>query len=96
MGADFESLIGGGGNVRGYFAMAVSFPTPYWLLVPASKLVRRRTAARRALLEALGDRECAAAWTREYTTLLQESCREIRRSSFRSLVEAALDGRRPQ
>ena len=92
---DFEALIAGG-HVTGYFAVAVSFPVPYWLLVPATKLVRRRTAARRALLEALGDREYAETWTREYTMLLQESCRDIRRSSFRSLVEAALAGRRPQ
>ena len=92
---DFEALVAGG-NTTGYFAMAASFPVPYWLLVPASKLVRRRTRARRALLEALGDGDFAEMWTRAYTALLHESCREIRRSSFRSLVEAALAGRGPQ
>ena len=91
---DFDALIGGSDMV-GYFALAVSFPRPYWVLVPASKLVRRRTPGGRALLEALCDREYSEAWTREYAALLQESCREIRRASFGHLVDAALAGRRP-
>lgn len=90
--ADFDALLDGP-EVLGFFALAVSFPMPYWVVVPASKLARRRTAGRRALLEALGDREYSAAWTAEYAALLQKSCREIKRASFRHLVEAALAGR---
>ena len=91
--ADFSGLISGP-NVVGYFALAVSFPRPYWVLVPASKLVRRNMPSGNALLEALSDREYSAAWTHEHTGLLQESCRKIRQASFNYLTQMALVGRR--
>ena len=91
--ADFGALISGP-NVVGYFALAVSFPRPYWVLVPASKLFRRSVPSGNALLEALSDREYSAAWTREHTGLLQGSCREIRQASFNHLTQMALAGRR--
>ena len=78
----------------GYFALAVSFPMPYWVLVPASKLSRRNMPSGNALLEALSNREYSEAWTREYEALLQRSCREVRQASFSHLVELALAGRK--
>lgn len=92
--ADFGALINNNSNAVGYFALAVSFPMPYWVLVPASKLIRRNLPSGNALLEALSNREYSEAWTQEYTALLQGSCREIRQASFKSLVQMALAGRR--
>ena len=90
---DFSALTAGP-HVAGYFALAVSFPLPYWVIVPADRLIRRNRPAGNALLEALSDKEHSDAWTREYTALLRESCREIRRASFGHLVRMALAGRR--
>lgn len=91
--ADFDGLIGGP-DVAGYFALAISFPMPYWVLVPVSKLIRRDKPIGNALLEALSDREYSEEWTQEYKTLLQGSCREIRQASFNDLVKLALAGHR--
>ena len=90
---DFDSLIRGP-RVAGYFALAVNSPWPYWVVVPASELVHRKRPVGNAVLEALSDIEYSAAWTDEYTRLLQGSCREIRRASFARLRQMALDGHR--
>ena len=89
--ADFESLVGRP-NLNGYYALAVSFPTPYWVLVPASKLVDRKLPSVNALLEALSDKEYSDEWTREYQWLLQNACRQIRLRSFHQLSQMALAG----
>lgn len=91
--ADFDSLVGGP-NLTGYYALAVSFPTPYWVLVPASKLVDRKLPSSNALLEALSDKEYSEEWTREYIWLLQNACRQIRLASFHQLSQMALEGHR--
>ena len=90
--SDFEGLIGGG--AVGYFALAASFPRPYWLLVPARRLVRRNSPAGNALLQALSDKEFSSDWTREYLVLLDRSCRQILDRSFDQLVRRAKAGRR--
>ena len=77
----------------GYYALAISFPTPYWVLVPATKLVGRKLASANILLEALSDKEYSAEWTREYTRLLQNACRQIRLSTFHQLSEMAKETR---
>ena len=89
--ADFKSLISGP-NVIGYYALAVSFPTPYWVLVPASRLFDRNLPAANVLLEALSDRQYSAEWTREYRRLLHGACRQIRLASFNDLSRMALAG----
>ena len=90
--ADVAGLVGGQGVV-GYFALAVSFPKPYWLLVPAAALDRRRTASGNALLGALSDKELSKAWTQVHFGLLEESGRVIRERSFEHLAQLALTGR---
>lgn len=90
--ADFGALISGP-NVIGYYALAVSFPTPYWILVPASKLAGRRLPSTNILLEALSDKEYSAEWTREHVRLLEGACRQIRLGSFDDLSQMALTGR---
>lgn len=77
----------------GYYALAISFPTPYWILVPASKLYGRRHPSTNILLEALSDKAYSAKWTTEYLRLLNDSCRQISHASFNILSEMALDGR---
>lgn len=52
--SDFAGLIGEGS--RGYFALSVSFPQPYWVLVPAQRLARRGSPSGNAVLEALSVR----------------------------------------
>ena len=47
---DFAGLISPG--IVGYYALAVSFPRPYWVLVPAQNLVCRKGPAGHALLKA--------------------------------------------
>ena len=89
--SDFEGLIGAG--VVGYFALAVSFPRPYWVLVPARRLVRRDSPAGNALLEALSDKAFSSDWTREYLSLIGRSCHEVLARSFDQLVRRATDGR---
>ena len=88
---DFDSLIGVSGAV-GYYALAVSFPTPYWILVPAKRLISRKPSSN-VLLEALSDKDFSDAWTYEYVNLLNEECRRVRRLSFGALCERALVGR---
>lgn len=89
--ADFNSLVGVP-DVVGYFALAISFPTPRWVLVPAERLIGRKPSSN-VLLEALSDRDFSNEWTREYIDLLNEECRRVRQSSFSALCERALEGR---
>ena len=89
--ADFAGLVGGQGVV-GYFALAVSFPKAYWVLVPTAALDRRRTASGNALLEALSDKELSKAWTQAHFALLEESGRVIRKRPFEHLAQLALTG----
>ena len=91
-GADLASLTEVP-NVIGYYALAISFPTPYWVLVPVSKLTGRDHPSPNILLEALSDKEYSAEWTREYIELLQDACRQIRLASFGDLSRMALSGR---
>ena len=88
---DFASLIKVSGAI-GYFALAISFPTPRWILVPAQRLVGRKPSSN-VLLEALSDRDFSEAWTCEYISLLNEECRQIRGASFGTLRARALAGR---
>lgn len=76
----------------GYFALAISFPTPRWIVVPADRLKHRRPSYS-VLLEALSDTGLSNAWTYAYIDLLRQECRRIRRSSFRELCERATSGR---
>ena len=89
--ADFASLIETP-NIVGYYALTISFPKPYWILVPASKLAHRTLPSSNILLEALSDKEYSAEWTREYVGLLQDACRQVRLASFSDLCEMALEG----
>jgi hypothetical protein len=91
--ADFASLLGPT-NARGYYALVIAFPSPKWILVPASKLVGRTLSSPNMLLEAISDKEYSLKWTREYTLLLHQSCRQIRLTSFSALSEMAIGGRR--
>lgn len=79
-------------GVIGYFALAVSFPRPYWVLVPAAVLDRRRAALGNALLEALSDKQFSMAWTQVHFALLEESGGVIRQRSFEYLARLALAG----
>ena len=89
--ADFEGLLGSAG-VEAYFALAVSFPRPYWLVVPARRLVGRSAPAGNALLRALSDEMLSSEWTREYLSLIRRSCREMLDRSFNQLVRRATNG----
>ena len=88
---DFASLIVSSGAV-GYYALAVNFPTPRWIVVPADRLKERRPSSN-VLLEALSDRDISGAWTFEYLDLLHKECRRIRRASFATLCANAKAGR---
>ena len=88
---DFASLIDLPGAV-GYFALAISSPTPRWVVVPAERLKDRKPSSN-VLLEALSDRDISDAWTFEYLKLLNDECRRISRASFATLCERALSGR---
>ena len=88
---DFASLTELASGV-GYFALAISFPTPRWVLVPAERLKNRRPTSN-VLLEALSDADFCKAWTYAYMNLLEQECRLIQRASFRELCERALAGR---
>ena len=90
--ADLASLTNVPGII-GYYALAISVPTPRWVLVPAAKLNSRARSSPKALLEALSDKALSAEWTREYGQLLFDSCRQIKLASFSSLRERALAGR---
>lgn len=91
--ADFASLIGDGSAI-GYYALAIAFPSPRWVLVPAVDLVGRTYASPNMLLEAISDKDYSFEWTREYNLLLCQSCRQIRIASFSALSEMAKSGRR--
>ena len=88
---DFASLIDDS-EVVGYFALAISYPNPRWILVPAKQLLGRRPSSN-VLLDALSDQEFSKAWTYEYTNMLDAHCRRIVRSSFARLRSLALEGR---
>ena len=90
--ADFSSLTEVP-NAVGYYALAISVPTPYWVLVPALKLIDRPPSPN-ILFEALSDKEYSAEWTREYIKLLDGACRRIGLASFADLRQMALNGRR--
>ena len=89
--SDFAGLLRPG--VAGYFALAVSFPRPFWVLVPARRLVRRNRPAGHALLKALSDKGFSSDWTREYVSLIGRSCRDVLDRSCDQLVQRATDGR---
>ena len=88
---DFSALTDLAGGV-GYFALAISFPTPRWIVVPAERLKHRKPSSN-VLLEALSDTDFSSAWTYAYIDLLKHECRRIRRASFSELCERALSGR---
>ena len=90
--ADLKSLTDPTG-VIGYYALAVSIPTPRWVLVPATKLAIRTQSSPKALLEALSDKTVSAAWTYEYVQLICVAYRQIKLASFKALRERALAGR---
>lgn len=89
--ADFAALTDLSDGI-GYFALAVSFPTPRWVVVPAESL-RGRGPCSNVLMEALSDADLCDSWTNAYMSLLSQECRRIRRASFRELCERALSGR---
>ena len=89
--SDFAGLLSPG--VVGFFALAVSFPRPFWVLVPAQSLARRDRPAGHALLKALSDRAFSTDWTHEYVSLIGRSCRDVLDRSFDQLVQRAKDGR---
>ena len=88
---DMASLLGRS-DVSGYYALAISFPDPRWVVVDADKLVDRRPVPN-MLLEALSDSEFSSMWTQEYINILSSSCSEIRRMTFPILNERAIRGR---
>ncbi len=77
----------------GWYALAISFPKPYWVLVPASKLYSRTRPTSNILLEALSDKIYSAEWTSEYLRLLNTSCRRVTLADFRKLSKLALECR---
>ena len=88
--SDFAALIVPG--AVGYYALAISFPRPYWVLVPARDLARRRSPAGLALLEALSDKALSSEWTDEYLSLIRRSCPQVLDRSFDQLVRRAING----
>lgn len=88
---DFEGLIDR--SVEGHFAVAVSSPQPFWVLVPVQRLAPRETPAGMALLRALSDKALSSEWTNEYVSLIGRSSRDVIDRSFDQLVQRALDGR---
>lgn len=88
---DLAALINGSTAI-GYFALAVSRPTPHWIVVPAEKLVGRRPS-HKVLLKALSDRELSDAWTDAYVELLSEKAGRVVHYSFETLCRRALAGR---
>ena len=89
---DFNCLIGHP-NTVGFYALAINFPTPYWVLVPASRLVHRSRPSSNVMLESLRDVRFSTEWTREYTRLLNCFCREIKLRSSTRLGVTAIAGR---
>ena len=80
-------------NTVGYFAFAICYPTPYWVLVPASKLIHRKLPSSKMLLEALSDTEFSEDWTDEFVRLLNSACRRIKLATFSDLSQMALAGK---
>lgn len=89
--ADFVGLTATG--AVGYFALAVSFPRPYWVMVPVLELVRRRSPSGNATLAALRDTLLSDAWTQNHLDLLATSCSVVRERSFEQLAKRAVEGR---
>ena len=89
--SDFDGLTDG--NVQGYFAVAVSFPQPCWVLVPVHRLAPRESPAEIALLRAMSDKAFSSEWTNEYVSLIRRSSRDVIDRSFDQLVQRARDGR---
>ena len=90
--ADFDALLGAGSAI-GYYALAVAFPAPKWIIVPARELAYRTLPSANMLLEALSDKPFSDEWTSEYVSLLGDSCNQIIASSFTDLSRMALDGK---
>ena len=89
--ADFVGLTAT--DAVGYFALAVSFPRPYWVVVPVRELIDRRASSGNATLEALRDPYLSEAWTDNHLDLLARSCRVVRERSFEQLARRAKEGR---
>lgn len=89
--ADFASLVNVP-NAIGYYALAITFPSPRWILIQASKLVNRKSPSPNVLLEALSDKEFSAQWTSAYLQLLHDSCKPINVGSFNRLSRMAESG----
>lgn len=89
--ADFLGLMVTG--AVGLFALAVSFPRPYWIVVSVSELVRRESPSGNATLMALRDTNLSDAWTLSHLDLLTTSCSVLRERSFEQLARRALEGR---
>lgn len=88
--ADFSALTNLPGG-SGYFALAIGFPTPRWVVVPAERLTHRKPSSN-VLLEALSDSGFSNNWTHAYIDLLNRECRRISRASFSEICERALTG----
>ena len=88
--SDFDGLIER--RVEGYFAVAVSFPQPCWVLVPVQRLAARESPSGMALLRALRDKAFTSEWTSEYVSLIRRSYRDVIDRSYDQLVQRALDG----
>ena len=89
--SDVDGLTGS--CVEGYFAVAVSFPQPCWVLVPVQRLASRESPSGMALLRALSDKTFSAEWTNEYVSLIRRSSRDVIDRSYDQLVQRAMDGR---
>ena len=89
--SDFDGLTGS--HVEGYFAMAVSFPQPRWVLVPVQRLASRESPSGMALLRALRDKAFSSEWTNQYVSLICRSSRDVIDRSYDQLVQRAMDGR---
>ena len=79
-------------NVVGYFALAIGFPVPRWIIVMADRLQHRNPSSN-VMLEALMDSNLSNAWTVAFVELLNANCRRIRQASFGELCRRALSGR---
>lgn len=89
--ADFVGLTEA--DTLGYFALAMSFPRPYWVVVPIRELIDRGAPSGNATLEALRDTHLSDAWTANHLDLLARSCRVVRERSFEQLARRAMEGR---
>ena len=87
--ADFVGLTATGDV--GCFSFAVSFPRPYWVVVPVLELVRRGSPSADATLEAPRDTLLSDAWTQTHFDLLATSCSVVRERSVEQLAKRAVD-----